>query len=244
MVGQARPTAIARWARRGADRLPTCADPTALNTSSTPAQATYARRCSNSPMGAVADLALDTRGGRAVRIHSSQPTVRGPDGRDLQTPNHGSSSDLSEIYSRQLHVTGMASVFMDGAHAARHLRPTQCAVRTAASSSPRPWKAWQLENSAEAYQTVLDGSGRNQAGPVADRRRGRRKGHDERRPRTSTRHHASPTAVRKRPDQGAPWAHARGAIAGHEPGDIERADHARRGHPGRQSWPGGWRPRS
>jgi hypothetical protein len=65
--------------------------------------------------------------------------------------------DLSEIYSRQLHVTGLASVFMDGAHAARIFDDLR-ALFDRGILVPPAVKEWPLENSAEAYQTVLDGS--------------------------------------------------------------------------------------
>jgi len=64
---------------------------------------------------------------------------------------------VSEIYSRQLHVTGLASVFMDGAAAARifdQLRP----LFDRGFLTPPAVSTWPLEKAAEAYQTVLDGS--------------------------------------------------------------------------------------
>lgn len=68
--------------------------------------------------GRGADLVLDTTGG-ALFV----PALRSLrfDGRMVGL--HGGAEpvqlDLNEIYSRQLHVTGLASVFTDGAHVAR-----------------------------------------------------------------------------------------------------------------------------
>jgi hypothetical protein len=63
----------------------------------------------------------------------------------------------AEIYSRQLHVTGLASVFMDGADVGRifdQLRPLfHCGFLV-----PPAVNTWPLEKAAEAYQTVGDGS--------------------------------------------------------------------------------------
>jgi hypothetical protein len=64
---------------------------------------------------------------------------------------------LGEIYSRQLHVTGLASVFMDGADAARIFDQLR-ALFDRGILVPPAVKAWPLENCAEAYQAVLDGS--------------------------------------------------------------------------------------
>jgi hypothetical protein len=64
---------------------------------------------------------------------------------------------VSEIYNRQLHLTGLASVFMDGADVARifdQLRP----LFDRGFLAPPAVQTWPLEKAAEAYQTVLDGS--------------------------------------------------------------------------------------
>lgn len=64
---------------------------------------------------------------------------------------------MAEIYNRQLHVTGLASVFMDGADVAHifdQLRP----LFDRGYLVPPAAKTWLLEDSAQAYQTVLDGS--------------------------------------------------------------------------------------
>jgi hypothetical protein len=63
----------------------------------------------------------------------------------------------AEIYNRQLHLTGLASVFMDGADVARifdQLRP----LFDRGFLTPPAVNTWPLEKSAGAYQTVLDGS--------------------------------------------------------------------------------------
>ena len=63
----------------------------------------------------------------------------------------------AEVYNRQLHLTGLASVFMDGAAVARifdQLRP----LFDRGLLAPPAVKTWPLENSAEAYQAVMNGS--------------------------------------------------------------------------------------
>ena len=65
--------------------------------------------------------------------------------------------DLNEIYSRQLHVTGLATVFYDGAHVARLFDQFR-ALFDHGLLAPPAVKTWPLGNSAEAYQTVIDGS--------------------------------------------------------------------------------------
>ena len=65
--------------------------------------------------------------------------------------------DLNEIYNRQLHVTGLATVFYDGAHVARIFDQFR-ALFDHGLLAPPAVKTWPLEYSAEAYQTVLDGS--------------------------------------------------------------------------------------
>jgi NADPH:quinone reductase-like Zn-dependent oxidoreductase len=107
--------------------------------------------------GRGADLALDTIGGALF-----EPALRSLrfDGRMVgifTAPEPRVEIPLSEIYSRQLHLTGLASVFMDGTHVARifdQLRP----LFERGVLVPPAVKTWPLGNSAEAYQTVLDGS--------------------------------------------------------------------------------------
>jgi NADPH:quinone reductase len=155
MVGQAA-TAIARW--RGAEpiiadrRRPDGAEHF-IDTSSSDIREAVLELTG----GGGADLALDTVGGalfqpalRSLRFGGRMTGI-------FSAPEPQADFPVSEIYNRQLHVTGLASVFMDGADVARifdQLRPlfdrgflTAPAVQT-----------WPLENAAEAYQTVLDGS--------------------------------------------------------------------------------------
>ena len=154
MVGQAA-TAIARW--RGAQ--PIVADARKpddvehfIDTSSTDSREAVLELTG----GRGADLALDTRGGALF-----EPTLRSLrfEGRMVGIFNGEPrvEFDLNEIYNRQLHVTGLASVFMDGADAARifdQLRP----LFDRGLLAPPAVQTWPLENSAAAYQTVLDGS--------------------------------------------------------------------------------------
>jgi NADPH:quinone reductase-like Zn-dependent oxidoreductase len=106
--------------------------------------------------GRGADLVLDTVGGAlfgpALRSLRFDGRMVGHDGGPEPV-----ELDLNEIYSRQLHVTGLASVFTDGAHVAGifdQLRP----LFDRGILAPPAVKTWPLEQSAEAYQTVLDGS--------------------------------------------------------------------------------------
>jgi hypothetical protein len=64
---------------------------------------------------------------------------------------------LAEIYSRQPHVAGLASVFMDGADVARILDQLG-ALFDRRFLAPPAVNTWPLEKGAEAYQTVLEGS--------------------------------------------------------------------------------------
>jgi NADPH:quinone reductase-like Zn-dependent oxidoreductase len=103
-----------------------------------------------------ADLVLDTVGGELF-----EPALRSLryDGRMVGL--HGGAEpiklDLNEIYSRQLHVTGLASVFWDGAHVARVFDQLR-ALFDRGHLAPPAVKIWPLERGAEAYQTVMDGS--------------------------------------------------------------------------------------
>lgn len=155
MVGQAA-TAIARW--RGAEaivadrRRPDGAEHF-IDTSSGNVREAVLELTD----GRGADVALDTVGGALF-----EPALRSLrfDGRmvgifSAAEPQVGFSA--AEIYNRQLHVTGLASVFMDGADVARifdQLRP----LFDRGFLAPPAVRTWPLENSAEAYQTVLDGS--------------------------------------------------------------------------------------
>jgi NADPH:quinone reductase len=154
MVGQAA-TAIARW--RGAEaiiagrRRPDGVERFIDTGSSDSREAVLALTD-----GRGADLVLDTVGGALF-----EPVLRSLrfDGRMVGL--HGGAEpiqlDLNEIYNRQLHVTGLASVFTDGVHVARifdQLRPLFDRGLLAAPAV----KTWPLAKSTEAYQTVIDGS--------------------------------------------------------------------------------------
>jgi NADPH:quinone reductase-like Zn-dependent oxidoreductase len=105
--------------------------------------------------GRGADIVLDTVGGalfepavkslrfggRLTGLHSHEPV----------------KVDLVEIYSYERHITGLASVFMDGAHCA-DIFDQLAALFDRGLLAPPATKTWPLENSAEAYQTVQDGS--------------------------------------------------------------------------------------
>jgi NADPH:quinone reductase-like Zn-dependent oxidoreductase len=106
--------------------------------------------------GRGADLVLDTVGGALF-----EPALRSLryDGRMVGL--HGGTEpvtfDLNEIYNRQLHVTGLATVFYDGAHVARIFDQLRALFDHGLLAAPAV-KTWPLEKSAEAYQTVIDGS--------------------------------------------------------------------------------------
>jgi NADPH2:quinone reductase len=154
MVGQAA-TAIARW--RGAE--PIVADrrePDGVEHFIDTGSGDIRESVLELTDGRGADVVLDTVGGALFA-----PALRSLrfDGRMVGL--HGGAEpiefDLNEIYNRQLHVTGLASVFTDGADVARifdQLRP----LFNRGLLPPPVVKTWPLEKSAEAYQTVLDGS--------------------------------------------------------------------------------------
>jgi NADPH:quinone reductase len=81
-------------------------------------------------------------GGRMTGLISRQPRVE---------------FDLVEFYAREIQLTSLASVFMDGAHVA-HVFDQLRALFDRGMLTPPAIKTWPLQNSAEAYQTVLDGS--------------------------------------------------------------------------------------
>jgi NADPH:quinone reductase-like Zn-dependent oxidoreductase len=155
MVGQAA-TAIARW--RGAEVIvaghhrPDGVE-RFIDTSSSDVREAALELTG----GRGADLALDTVGGELF-----VPALRSLryDGRMVGL--HGGAEpiqlDVNEIYNRQLRVTGLATVFYDGAHVAR-IFDQLCALFGLGILDPPAVKTWPLENSAEAYQTVMDGSG-------------------------------------------------------------------------------------
>jgi hypothetical protein len=107
--------------------------------------------------GRGADLALDTVGGalfvpalRSLRFGGRMAGI-------FSAPGPQPDFSVAEIYNRQLHVTGLASVFMDGADVARIFDQLRPLFDRGLLTAPA-FKTWPLENSAEAYQAVLDGS--------------------------------------------------------------------------------------
>jgi len=154
MVGQAA-SAIARW--RGAEviiaarRRPDGVEQFIDTSSSDIREAVLALTD-----GRGADLVLDTVGG-ALFV----PALRSLryDGRMVGL--HGGPEpvtvELNEIYSRQLHVTGLASVFWDGAHVAGVFDQFR-ALFDRGILAPPAVQTWPLEKSADAYQTVIEGS--------------------------------------------------------------------------------------
>jgi NADPH:quinone reductase len=154
LVGQAA-TAIARWrgaevivaSRRRPDGVEQFIDTNSSDIREVVLELTDGRG---------AGLVLDTVGG-ALFV----PALRSLryDGRMVGL--HGGTEpvtfDLNEIYSRQLHVTGLATVFYDGAHVARIFDQFR-ALFDHGLLAPPAVKTWPLGNSAAAYQTVLDGS--------------------------------------------------------------------------------------
>ncbi|MFJ4655872.1 zinc-binding alcohol dehydrogenase family protein [Nocardia sp. NPDC088792] len=155
MVGQAA-TAIARW--RGA--VPIVADrrkPDGVEYFVDTESSDIREKVLEFTDGRGADLALDTIGGDLF-----EPILRSLrfDGRMVgifSAAEPRVEFSLAEIYNRQLHVTGLASVFMEGVEVARifdQLRP----LFNRGLLVPPAVNTWPLEQSAEAYQAVLDGS--------------------------------------------------------------------------------------
>lgn len=155
MVGQAA-AAIARW--RGAE--PIIADrrkPDGAERFIDTASGNLREAVLELTGGRGADTVLDAVGGalfepalRSLRFGGRMVGI-------FSAPEPRFEFSPAEIYNRQLHVTGLASVFMDGADVARifdQLRP----LFDRGLLVPPAVKTWSLENSAEAYQTVLDGS--------------------------------------------------------------------------------------
>ena len=153
LVGQAA-TAIARW--RGAE--PIIADRRRpdgvehfIDTSSTDLREAVLELTD----GRGADMVLDAVGGALF-----EPALRSLrfGGRMAGLISHEPrvEFDLVEFYGRGLHLTGLASVFMDGAHCAR-IFDQLGALFDRGILTPPAIETWPLADSAEAYQTVLDG---------------------------------------------------------------------------------------
>jgi len=155
MVGQAA-TAIARW--RGAEPIVAGRHrPDGVEHFIDTSSGDIREEVLELTGGRGADLALDTVGGalfgpvlRSLRFDGRMTGI-------FSAPEPQVSFSPAEIYNRQLHVTGLASVFMDGADVARifdQLRP----LFDRGFLVPPAVKTWPLQNGAEAYQTVLAGS--------------------------------------------------------------------------------------
>jgi NADPH2:quinone reductase len=105
--------------------------------------------------GGGADMVLDTVGG-ALFVPALKSLRFG--GRLTGLHSHEEIEvDLNEIFNYERHVTGLASVFLDGAHCA-DIFDQLAALFDRGLLTPPATKTWSLENSAEAYQTVADGS--------------------------------------------------------------------------------------
>src|SRR6187200_1024198 len=154
LVGQAA-TAIARW--RGAE--PIIADRRRpdgvehfIDTSSTDVREAVLELTD----GRGADMVLDAVGGALF-----EPALRSLrfGGRMAGLISHEPrvEFDLVEFYGRELHLTGLASVFMDGGHVARIFDQLR-ALFDRGMLTPPAVKTRPLRDGAEAYQTVLAGS--------------------------------------------------------------------------------------
>src|SRR6516225_3207487 len=105
--------------------------------------------------GRGADIVLDTVGGALF-----EPALKSLrfGGRLTGLHSHDRAEiDLVEIYSYERHVTGLASVFMDGAHCA-NIFDQLAALFDRGVLTPPAIKTWPLANSTQAYQMVQDGS--------------------------------------------------------------------------------------
>ena len=105
--------------------------------------------------GRGADMVLDTVGGALF-----EPAVTSLRFGGRLTGLHSHERvevDLVDIYSYERHITGLASVFMDGAHCANIFDQLAALFDRGFLAAPAI-KTWPLESSTEAYQTVQDGS--------------------------------------------------------------------------------------
>jgi len=155
MVGQAA-TAIARWrgaepiiaGRRKPDNVEHFIDTRTSDLREAVLELTDGRG---------ADLALDAVGGTLFQPTLTSLRFNGRMTGIFTSPEPQVGFSVGEIYSRQLHVTGLATVFTDGADAAHifdQLRP----LFDRGILTPPAVHTWPLHDSAAAYQTVLDGS--------------------------------------------------------------------------------------
>ena len=105
--------------------------------------------------GRGADMVLDTIGGALF-----EPAVKSLRFGGRLTGLHSHERvefDPSEIYDHDRHVTGLASVFIDGADGA-HIFDQLAPLFDRGLLTPPATKTWPLENSVEAYQRVKDGA--------------------------------------------------------------------------------------
>ena len=105
--------------------------------------------------GRGADIVLDTIGGALF-----EPAVKSLrfGGRLTGLHNHERVEfNPSEIYDHDRHVTGLASVFIDGADGA-HIFDQLAPLFDRGLLTAPATKTWPLQNSVEAYQTVQDGA--------------------------------------------------------------------------------------
>jgi NADPH2:quinone reductase len=116
--------------------------------------------------GRGADMVLDTVGGDL--FESAVKSLRFG-GRVTGLHSHERAAiDLVEIYSYERQVTGLATVFMDGAHCADIFDQLAALFERGMLVVPAI-RTWSLENSAEAYQAARDGRGVKQVLlPVGD----------------------------------------------------------------------------
>jgi NADPH:quinone reductase-like Zn-dependent oxidoreductase len=105
--------------------------------------------------GRGADMVLDTIGGALF-----EPAVKSLrfGGRLTGLHNHERVEvSPSEIYDHERHITGLASVFIDGADGA-HIFDQLAVLFDRGLLAPPATKTWPLEDSVEAYQRVKDGA--------------------------------------------------------------------------------------
>jgi NADPH:quinone reductase-like Zn-dependent oxidoreductase len=157
MVGQAA-TDIARW--RGADvivagRRDPGGDIHFIDTTAGTDTVPDAVRALTGGRGA--DLALDTVGGELFLPTLSSLAFRGRLAGIFSGPQPQEGFSVANIYNRELHITGLASVFTDGTEVARifdQLRP----LFDRGHLTPPPIRTWPLKDSIAAYQAVANGS--------------------------------------------------------------------------------------
>jgi NADPH:quinone reductase len=105
--------------------------------------------------GRGADMVLDTIGGALF-----EPAVKSLrfGGRLTGLHSHERAEfDPSEIYDHERHVTGLASVFIDGADGA-HIFDQLAPLFDSGLLTPPATKTWPLENTVKAYQRVQEGA--------------------------------------------------------------------------------------